>query len=212
MDGWMDGCMDAWMHGCMDAWMHGCMDAWMHGCMDAWMHGCMDAWMHGWMDAWMHGCMDAWMHGCMDAWMHGCMDAWMHGCMDAWYVRQDARLPGVPCDPPTWQLRAIAHGLRTGTFMGAFTASGFSLAYLSTEERCAKTCGCPNKLKASSCCCIFCQLQPCMVCFMMFQVTSGWAQQPQPPVEAATPTTGMSASDGLKSGDDDATGDFAFQS
>ena len=34
--------------------------------------------------------------------------------------------------------------------------------YVSTEERCAKTCGCPNKLKASCCCCIFCQLQPCM--------------------------------------------------
>lgn len=39
-----------------------------------------------------------------------------------------ARLPGVPCDPPTWQLRAIAHGLRTGTFMGAFTASWFFLS------------------------------------------------------------------------------------
>lgn len=43
-----------------------------------------------------------------------------------------------------------------------------------------------------------------------FLSVAGWAQQPQPPVEAATPTTGMSASDGLKSGDDDATGDFAL--
>ena len=43
-----------------------------------------------------------------------------------------------------------------------------------------------------------------------FLSVAGWVQQPQPPVEAATPTTGMSASDGLKSGDDDATRDFAL--
>lgn len=53
---------------------------------------------------------------------------------------------------------------------GALRSSNLAAACHSTwaQERCAKTCGCPNKLKA------------------------------------ATPTTGMSASDGLKSGDDDA--------